>query len=93
MEKHPILDLPMEDNDAEADTIRDYFKELLFTLLQEEEGFSGKRPFGNSGWCHELYHPLVKAGLVEGTIDEDGDCVDYDYDKAAELILAAIDDL
>ena len=31
-------------------TVKDYLKTLLHTLWDEEDGFSGKRPFGNSGW-------------------------------------------
>ena len=51
-----ILDLPMDpdSNDAGASSIRGYLKTLLTTLMAEGEGFSGKRPFGNSGWEYEL---------------------------------------
>ncbi len=51
-------------------TLREYFHALLSTLWHEEEGFSGKRPFGNSGWQGDVYRPLAKAGYVTG--DEDG---------------------
>lgn len=78
-----ILDLPMGNNDAEANTVRDYLKELLAKLWSEEEGFSGKRPFGNSGWSYELHRPLIEAGLVAEDDDE----------KANELIFDAIDAL
>lgn len=68
-----ILELPLINHeDSDAKTIREYFRNLLLTLWHEGEGFSGKRPFGNSGWEHELYLPLVAAGLVDGAIDEDG---------------------
>lgn len=45
-----ILDLPMdkEENDAQASSVRGYLKTLLKTLWEEGEGFSGKRPLGNS---------------------------------------------
>ena len=59
-----VLDVPMGENDAEAATVRDYLKDLLSTLWREEEGFSGKRPFGNSGWKYELYAALTAAGLI-----------------------------
>jgi hypothetical protein len=52
------LDLKLPENDAGADTVRDYLKALLLKLWEEEEGFSGKRPFGNSGWKHELIGPV-----------------------------------
>lgn len=45
-----ILDTPMQENDADAATIRDYLKALLLRLWEQGEGFDGKRPFGNSGW-------------------------------------------
>ncbi|MDF2695260.1 MAG: hypothetical protein K0S65_3643 [Labilithrix sp.] len=63
--------------DTDATTVGEYLAELLITLLTEEEGFSGKRPFGNSGWIADLeeavgldpeqlhapteYEPLFKA--------------------------------
>lgn len=62
------LDVELGPNDAEAGTVREYLKELLVTLLIVEEGFSGKRPFGNSGWQHELTEPLEAAGFE---VDDD----------------------
>ena len=52
-------------------TVRDYLYTLLVTLWQQGEGFSGKRPFGNSGWDYDLYIPLIKAGFIPGEIDDD----------------------
>lgn len=76
----------MGDNDANAATVRDYLQELLLALLHEQDCFSGKRPFGNSGWftC-DLAPPLIKAGLVEGKLDSD----DY-TEKCNEAQLAAV---
>lgn len=85
-----ILNLPMEQNDADAETIRDYLKALLTELWIEEEGFSGKRPFGNSGWQYDVYAALINAGKIDGELDEDG-CVDEcDTEKADKLIIKAI---
>lgn len=53
-----VLALPMPDNDAGAATVREYLQALLLVLWMEEEGFSGKRPFGNSGWQGELENAL-----------------------------------
>lgn len=83
-----VLDTPMQDNDAGASTVRDYLKALLFALWEEGEGFSGKRPFGNSGWYSELAFPLVRAKIIKGKIytEEDGDEIDQyldDYDSRA----------
>ena len=87
-----ILDLPMSENDAEAKTVRDYLKALLTTLWEEGEGFSGKRPFGNSGWENELFSALVKGKAVKGAFDED-DLYDVDEKAARKAIQAAIEAL
>jgi hypothetical protein len=88
-----LLALPLPENDSGADTVRGYLVALLDTLWREDEGFSGKRPFGNSGWQGDLYGPMVKAGVVPGTVDEDGYLDEFDTlakKKADEMILAAI---
>lgn len=87
MDYKKVLDLPMGENDANASTVGDYLIKLLLTLWKEGEGFSGKRPFGNSGWEYELYSPLIKAGMVKGELDEDG------YIKAYSLIRKTIESL
>jgi hypothetical protein len=73
-------------------TIRDYLRTLLMTLWEEGEGFSGKRPFGNSGWKYDLYAPLIKGGFVAGELDEDGCIQELDdtiaYAYVLDLILA-----
>lgn len=59
-------------------TIRSYLKSLLVTLWDDPESFSGKRPFGNSGWQYDLYLPLIKANVVSGRVssDEEDECVE-----------------
>lgn len=95
-----ILALPMSENDSGADTIGGYFHALLVKLWEDGESFSGKRPFGNSGWDYALYAALVKANAVEGHIEtfseedgggEDVDCTDQKHARA--IILAALDAL
>lgn len=90
-----ILNLPMnpEQNDAGATTIRIYLKKLLSTLWAEGEGFSGKRPFGNSGWDYDLYPPLITAGLIKGTLDRDGGIDTFDEEAGRKLIAQAIEAL
>jgi hypothetical protein len=88
-----VLDLPLGENDANAATVRHYFKAQLRKLWTEREGFSGKRPFGNSGWEYDLDAALVGAGKVAGTIDEYGDCDVDDRDAVEPLVLSAIDAL
>lgn len=88
-----VLDLPMQDNDAGAKTVREYLKELLAKVWEHGEGFSGKRPFGNSGWERDLHKPLVVAGLVAGKQDEDGYIDEIDDAAANDLIFEAIEAL
>jgi hypothetical protein len=56
-------------------TIRDYLYMLLNKLWIEEEGFNGKRPFGNSGWKIDLPTQLAKHGFINGKL------VDAEYDE------------
>lgn len=85
-----LLTLPLGDNDAGAATVRDYLIELLSTLWRKEGSFSGKQPFGNSGWVEQIYRPMVRAGWVRGAFDEDDDLIDCDVRAADALIEAAI---
>lgn len=54
----------------EGMTVRDYLRSLLTELWDKREEFSGKRPFGNSGWEYDLYEPLVRDGFIEGLMAE-----------------------
>ena len=56
-----VLATVMQENDAEVKTIKGYLLALAHKAWKEGEGFSGKRPFGNSGWCYEIYHALANA--------------------------------
>jgi hypothetical protein len=89
MSPQEVLNLPMDPgtNDAGASTIREYLKNLLSELWIKKEGFSGKRPFGNSGWEIELYVPLIKAGVISGSFDEDG-YVERADDAAGDAIIS-----
>jgi hypothetical protein len=53
-------------------TVLEWLKELLLTLLIEEESFSGKKPFGNSGWKSDAEAALIKAEILKGELDDDG---------------------
>lgn len=76
------------ENDFGEPTVRGYLVALLRTLWHEGDGFSGKRPFGNSSWEYDLYAPLIKAGLIRGKLDEDG-YIDGVDDKAGDKLIAA----
>ena len=87
-EVNTILNLPIEqDNDAGAITIGDFLYRLLGNLIFDPESFSGKRPFGNSGWIYGLYAPLVRAKLIEGKYDEEFDELEDVNDEKANQLL------
>lgn len=94
METKDILNLKIDNRGFDEDlTIRGYLKLLVSTIWRKGEGFSGKRPFGNSGWEYDLYTPLVKAGVVTGELDEWGCIEDIDEKKANRIIFECIDAL
>ena len=82
------LDVRFDSDAGKQLTVREYFRELLLKLWDEKEGFSGKRPFGNSGWEYEVHCALAKAGFVDlGEWDEDLECYDmmtYKQEQAAD---------
>ena len=51
-----FLEMTGADNQA---SWRDWITEILITLVDEGEGFSGKRPLGNSGWEYDLAADLT----------------------------------
>lgn len=73
-----------------ATTVRGFLVALLDRLWEDGETFSGKRPFGDSGWEYQLIAPLVSAGLITGTLDEYGSPVGVDWAAGRQLIRAAI---
>ena len=93
MTNQELLNLKVESSDHDDDlTIKGYFKLLLTELWREAECFSGKRPFGNSGWEYDLYKPLIKAGAVKGELDEDGYIDECDNEAADKLVFELIAD-
>lgn len=84
----------MVDDDSGVDgTVGDYLVKLVETLWAEDEGFSGKRPFGNSGWQADVYKAL-RAGDVVGDdlvrIDDEG-YIEYPESRPLDrIILGAI---
>lgn len=85
-----VLDLELGENDSGEPTVRAYLAHLLADVWREGESLDGKRPFGNSSWECDLYGPLVRAGLVNGKLDEDGYIEDVNDQAADKLILDAI---
>jgi hypothetical protein len=56
-----ILDeeLELRNFDGEPLTVREYMLNLALRVWEEEESFSPKRPFGNSGWQDEDILDLI----------------------------------
>lgn len=71
--------------------VRDYLVDLLAALWAEGDGFSAKRPLGDSGWQWDIYDVLFRAGFIPGKVDADGELVDVDVAAADELVAAAIE--
>jgi hypothetical protein len=92
MQPRDVLMLPMKENDAGAITVGGYLQALLRELWEKEEAFSGKRPFGNSGWTDELYFAVIAGGAVEGG-ELDGEGYVERTGNADQVISDAIDAL
>jgi len=85
------LDLPVETDDIDGPmNIRQYLVTLLATLWVEKDGFSGKRPFGNSGWHWDLYNALATAGIVHSEVDMDGEIININREAAEKIVIAMI---
>lgn len=88
-----VLDLPLGENDADAATVRGFLVALTRKVWEEQEGFDGKRPWGDSAWDQPVRAALVRAGYVAGGLDA-YDGVDWlDRGRAAALMDAALGEL
>jgi hypothetical protein len=75
-------------------SIHDYLIELLKTLWEEQDEFSGKRPFGNSGWDYDLIGCLIANNIIDGKLDEEyGYIIEGDTHKGYALIKEYIESL
>lgn len=89
-----VLDLEIDHSDLEEPaTVREYLKLQLATLWYEGEGFSGKRPLGNSGWDEELAYALCEAGYLAGTYNEADSEWYYDREIFDDLMQSVIEAL
>jgi len=86
-----VLDLKFKSEDlGKKVTIRQFFFELMKIFWYDPEGFSGKRPFGNSGWDSDLIICLVKNKLIKGKLDEDGYLEDYSNKECDQFVMSKI---
>jgi hypothetical protein len=89
-----ILNARVEGGEIGTCTVREYLITLLENLWMEKDSFSGKRPFGNSGWQFDLYQALITAGLLPGVINEEGYLDEFEAQIQADaMILEAIESL
>jgi hypothetical protein len=88
-----VLAVPLQPNGSGEDTIGGYLVALLREVWNHGSDFSGKRPFGNSGWHYDLYTGLIEAGMIAGRFDSDGHIETCDGAAGTRLINKAIDAL
>lgn len=82
-----VLDTEINIGDDFRGTLREFFVELAIKVWVEEEGFSGKRPWGNSGWKNDVYAELVRNGVLPGVINEYEELENVDKKEADALIV------
>ena len=85
------LSTPFDSDAGDGLTLREYLGRLLVTVWKEEEGFSGKHPFGNSGWQSDVAVALVGAGLIAGHVEDEGYLGSYDEQGFNALVIDAIE--
>jgi hypothetical protein len=97
-ENPSLLDARFDCEDLDGNvSIREYLHALLTKLWGEGEGFSGKRPFGNSGWEYDLYRALILAGAVQGELEAETGYINRisreEQDKANTIIFGLIGEM
>lgn len=71
---------------GETISIHDYLIRLLSTLWHEQDEFSGKRPFGNSGWNYDLLACLIAHKIIPGELDDEGCVMEVDEEQGDTII-------
>jgi hypothetical protein len=92
MTNDEILNIKLTDCGG-ANTIRQYFAFIASEVWTQGEGFSGKHGIGGSDWQTDIYTALIKAGAVDGEIDDDGFITECDYDEADFVLKEAIESM
>jgi len=87
-----LLALPLPGNRAGALDVRRYLAAILTGVWRDPSGFfCGAEPFpGEEDWQAVIYVAMIRAGLVAGTVTDDGVLVTIDRNPAGNLIAAAI---
>ena len=71
-------------------TVREYLYQLLLKMWNEKEGFDGKRPFGSSGWEHDIYKALIDGEYISGRFADDGELSGFSKSEADEFVQSLI---
>lgn len=74
-------------------SLKEYLKLTLVTFLKEGEGFSGKRPFGNSDWDWQIYKGLIALDSSLGKLDEDGYINTVDQRACDMIIMKCVEEV
>lgn len=88
-----ILDVIVK-SDLGEKPFKEYVHAILIKLFEDQDGFSGKRPFGNSGFYFDIGKSFCEAGLIpdaklseyryeDGEVERDWS---YDYHYVISLI-------
>jgi hypothetical protein len=97
-----VLNTVFYSNDLDRElSIKDWWIEIMTALWDEQEGFSGKRPLGNSGWYGDPLYALIRDGLLKGSFKEEREfhngewttyheVTNYDRDAYDKLMREAI---
>lgn len=89
-----VLNIKFDSDPFGEISIKGYLLSLLKELWVKKDRFSGKRPFGDSGWEYELYECLAVNNVINADItEEDGAVHDYNKLEADVVILNCIEDL
>lgn len=92
-ERQALLEFKYKFSEHGKITIRAWLTKILTKLMEEEDSFSSKYPFGDSDWTYDLPYALVKAKAVDGEIDG-GEVLDCDdFPKAKKIIKELITEM
>lgn len=72
------------------ETVREYLYQLLLKMWNEKEGFDGERPFGSSGWEHDIYKALIDGEFIGGEFADDGELSGFNKSEADEFVQSMI---
>lgn len=87
---------PLDAELEEFGTVRNFFRKALLAFWEEQVGFDGKRPFGNSGWSVDLIQAVAaQQGMEWDEYHEDIIGLDYhgdDWWRIDREITAALEE-